>query len=86
MPLEDFVPRYFFDIRDDVLMRDEEGKEFLSSVEAVRYARRILPEIAAHEVRGEGGERQAFTVVVRDAENHPIYSAALSYVGNWLIQ
>jgi len=77
------MPRYFFDIRDHTLVYDYEGVDFSSPSEAARYAKKVLREIAADDVATDS-EHQALTVLVRDEEGHPIYSAALSYVGNWL--
>lgn len=77
------MPRYFFDIRDHVLIHDDEGTELPSPDAAAQHAQKILPGIAAHEAPMDG-ERYAFTALVRDEEGHPIYSAALSYVGTWL--
>jgi hypothetical protein len=77
------VPRYFFDIRDDALTLDDEGVEFTGPDAAAKYAKKLLPEIAAHEATF-GGERRAITVLIRGEDGRPIYSAALSYLGTWL--
>lgn len=78
------MPRYFFDIHDHTVFRDEEGIDLPGPEEAGQRAKKLLPEIAAHELPAHGSERQAITVLVTDDQGHPIYSAALSYVGTWL--
>jgi len=79
------MPRYFFDTYDRVMTRDEEGTELTGPHEAAQEATKLLPLIAAGEVPADG-EHQAFTVLVTDEEGRSIYSAALSYVGTWLIR
>ncbi|WP_264048901.1 DUF6894 family protein [Methylobacterium flocculans] len=79
------MPRYFFDIHDGHTEHDIEGTEFSGPEEAVRHAKRILPEIAVHEVPADG-EHHAMSVLVTNEDSHPIYSAALSYVGIWLVR
>ena len=81
------MPRYFFDIHDGRPKRgnepDDEGVIFDSPEAAAQYTRKFLPEIAAHESAIDD-ERQIYTVLVTDNEGHPIYTAALYYVGSWL--
>lgn len=79
------VPRYFFDIHDGQTLRDDEGMDLAGPEEAARHAKSVLPEIAAHEVPKDG-EHQAFSVLVTDEDGHPIYSAAVTYTGTWLIR
>ena len=79
------MPRYFFDIHDGQTLRDEEGTVLPGPEEAARHAKKILPGIAAHEVPKDG-EHQAFSVLVTDEDGHPIYSAAVTYTGTWLIR
>lgn len=79
------MPRYYFDVHDGHTMRDNEGTEYAGPPEAAQHAKRLLPEIAVHEVPADG-EHQALTVLVTDDEGHPVYSAALSYTGIWLIR
>ncbi|KQO73422.1 hypothetical protein ASF58_22895 [Methylobacterium sp. Leaf125] len=79
------MPRYFFDIHDGKILRDEEGTDLPGPEEAACYAKTVLPEITAHEVPRDG-EHQAFSVLVTDEDGHPIYSAAMTYTGTWLIR
>jgi protocatechuate 3,4-dioxygenase beta subunit len=79
------VPRYFFDIHDQKTIRDDDGVELSGPQEAAQYAKKVLPEIAAHEMR-KGGEHQGFSVLVTDEDGHPVYSAAVTYTGTWLIR
>ena len=79
------VPRYFFDIHDNKMFRDDDGEDFAGPEEAARHAKKILPQIVAHEVPKDG-EHQAFSVLVTDEDGHPIYSAAVTYTGTWLIR
>lgn len=79
------MPRYFFDIHDGITLRDEEGIELSGPEQAAQHAKKVLPEIVAHEVPKDG-EHQAFSVLVTDEDGHPIYSAAVTYTGTWLIR
>lgn len=79
------MPRYFFDIHDGRTVRDYEGTGYPGPHEAAQHAKRLLPEIAVHEVPANG-EHQALTVLVTDDEGHPVYSAALTYIGIWLLR
>lgn len=79
------MPRYFFDIHDGRIERDEVGFECADLQAAAKHAKDVLPEIVAHEVPTKG-ERQAFTVLVSDEDSHPIYLGALTYTGTWLIR
>ena len=79
------MPRYFFDIHDGRTDRDDVGIELPGLEDAARHAKKVLPEIAAHEIHKDG-EHQAFSVLVTDDEGHPIYSAAVTYTGTWLIR
>ncbi|WP_264050417.1 DUF6894 family protein [Methylobacterium flocculans] len=79
------MPRYFFDIHDGQTLRDEEGTDLPGPAEAARHAKKILSGIAAHEVLKNGGH-QAFSVLVTDEDGRPIYSAAVTYTGTWLIR
>jgi hypothetical protein len=87
--VEFYMPRYFFDIHDGRSNhgneRDDEGVICDSPEAAARYTRRFLPEIAAHEVETEENDT-TYTVLVRDNEGYPIYTAALYFVGSWLIR
>ncbi|TXM91274.1 hypothetical protein [Methylobacterium sp. WL116] len=79
------MPRYFFDIHDGVHRRDDEGTECADLQGAVLEAKKLLPAIAAYDVPKDG-ERQTITVLVTDEDGHAVYSAALTYVGTWLLR
>lgn len=79
------MPRYFFDIHDGRVERDDLGHECADLKAAAEHAKRILPDTAADEVPKDG-ERQAFTVLVSDEEGHPVYLGSLTYTGLWLIR
>ncbi len=78
------MPRYYFDIDDgETASEDDEGLE-LSGVAEARYrAISVLPNIA-EEVLPDGDERE-FSVTVRDAAGAPLFRAALSFRGVWLV-
>ncbi|WP_082531708.1 hypothetical protein [Methylobacterium sp. Leaf469] len=77
------MPRYFFDLHDGRTQRDNEGTELADNQAAARYAKKLLPEIAAEEVLADG-EHHTLTVLVTDEDGRPVYSAAISYAGIWL--
>lgn len=79
------MPRFFFDVHDGRIDRDEEGVLCDDLQAAALEAKLLLPEIARHEVPKDG-ERQTVTVLVTDEEGHPVYSAALCFVGTWLLR
>ncbi|GJD94511.1 DUF6894 family protein [Methylobacterium iners] len=79
------MPRYFFDVHDGRIQRDDEGTVCTDLQAAATAAKRLLPEITLNELP-RGGERQSYTVLVTDEEGQPVYSAALSFVGMWLIR
>ena len=79
------MPRYFFDIHDGRKDRDNEWIELPDPDGAARHVKKVLPEIAAHEVHKDR-EHQACSVLVTDDEGHPVYSAAVTYTGTWLIR
>ena len=67
------------------LQRDEVGVEFADLEAAIVEAKRALPSIATDELPRDGDHR-SYMVVVRDADGHAVYSAALSFVGTRLIR
>jgi protocatechuate 3,4-dioxygenase beta subunit len=79
------MPRFFFDVRDGHHERDDKGTFCDDVLAAALEAKLLLPEIARHEVPKDG-ERQIFTVLVTDEEGRPVYSAALCFVGTWLLR
>ena len=73
------MPRYFFNVYDDVVAQDEEGREFpnlaAARLEALRGARGLIAEQVTHgyivlshwiDVVDEQGEK-ALTITFRDA-------------------
>lgn len=77
------MPRYFFDIHDGALRRDEVGVVCDSLGELRREAKRILPDLAGDEIP-PGGDATAYTVLVRDDRELVIYTATLSFKGIWV--
>ena len=79
------MPRFFFDIHNGAITRDEDGLD-LPDIAAVRAkAMSILPRIAADEILGDD-DRHHFTVLVSDDDGKAIYSATLTYTGLWLLR
>lgn len=74
------MARYYFDVHDGTSQRDDEGKECPTVEDACAHAKTLLPEIALHELARDG-DRNAYTVLIRDEDNNPVYSATLSFVG-----
>ena len=64
-------------------MFDEEGSELPGLLEVRQEALACLPVIAANEIP-LGEDRRHFTVLVKDGDGLPVYSATLSFVGMWL--
>lgn len=79
------MPRYFFGSPNGCNQRDDEGTVRADLQATATVAKRLLPELALGEVPKDG-ERQSYTALVADEEGHPGYSAALSFVGMWLIR
>jgi hypothetical protein len=79
------VPRFFFDVHDGILERDDEGVLCADLQAAAQEADALLPAIALNRVATDS-ERQTITVLVTDEEDHPVYQATLSQVGTWLIR
>ncbi|WP_246694973.1 hypothetical protein [Methylobacterium sp. WL6] len=65
--------------------RDDGGVVCADLQAAALEAKRLLPAIAVYEIL-EDGERQIITVVVTDEDGHAVYSAALTFVGTWLLR
>jgi hypothetical protein len=73
------VPRYFFDIHDDVqAVSDTEGELCASPDEAGKRAAQILSEIALHEPRQDGCSN--LLAPVRDEAERVVFTATLSIV------
>ena len=77
------LPRYFFDIEDGGLQIDETGTECADLDAVQRAAMQILPEIARFET--DVADRHTFTVIARDADRYPVFTATLSLTGLWLV-
>ncbi|MBN4094865.1 MULTISPECIES: hypothetical protein [Methylobacterium] len=78
------MPRYFFDIHNGLLLsRDAIGSE-CNGREGIRFeAMRALPSIARDEIPKDG-DRQAFSVLVRDEDDITVYSATLTFAGLYI--
>ncbi|RYF22144.1 MAG: hypothetical protein EOO77_04685 [Oxalobacteraceae bacterium] len=79
------MPRYFFDIHDGSHTHDDVGVECADLQSVALEAKRMLPAVAKDEVP-KGSELQSVMVLVTDEEGHPVYSAALTYTGSWLLR
>lgn len=78
------MPRYYFDVVDSGLVRDDEGLE-LSDVETAREeAIRALPDLAKGVLPSAGHEE--VRVTVRDRESHAICEASLTIRARWLTE
>jgi hypothetical protein len=77
------MTRYFFDHLVNGRYQEDDTGEELSTLEQVRSeAMRVLPSIAKDEVH-RGPDQQTYTVLVKDAEGQPVYTATLTYAGLW---
>ncbi len=77
------MPRYFFDIRDDVsAVSDTEGEMCANPDEAGRHAVQILSEIALHNPSQNGC--CGLLALVRDEAERVVFTVTLSIVGKRL--
>ena len=78
------MPRYYFDIHSGSSFgRDAIGTE-CDGHEGIRFeAMRALPSIARDEIPKDG-DRQAFTVLVRDENDITVYTATVTFAGLWI--
>lgn len=78
------MPRYFFDIHyGPTFARDPIGTE-CDGHEGVRFeAMRALPAIARDQIP-QDGDRQAFTMLVRDTNDVTVYTATVTFAGLWI--
>ena len=75
--MDDLMPRYFFDVRDGSVTRDDVGLEF-DSIDAARSeAARALAEMARDVL--PGAYARELTIEVRDESNEPLLRAALRF-------
>ncbi len=78
------MARYYFHVHDGkALRRDAEGGEYDDDEDVRQEARKALPEIAKGEIPRDG-DKQTFTVIVRDENNATVYTATMTYAGLWL--
>lgn len=78
------MPRYFFDIHDGFqLQRDTVGSQLDGAAQIRHEAMQALPAIARDEIPKDG-DKQAFTVLVRDENNLTVYTATLTFAGLWM--
>lgn len=77
------MPRFFFDISDGVITKDDEGLEYPNAHAARDAAIRTLPDIAREEI-GVGGSR-AVTVLMRDEAGRALFTASLTLTAAWLV-
>ncbi len=76
-PREAVVPRYFFDVFNGRLVRDDTGLE-LDGIEAARAeVRRCLPEMAAHASEQEA---RHLRIDVRDEAGNYVLTGTLAMV------
>ncbi|MGH1569395.1 DUF6894 family protein [Methylobacterium sp. P31] len=77
------MPRYFFDIHDDVqAVSDTDGEVCANPDEAGRRAAQILSEIALHNPPENGCSE--LLALVRDEAERVVFTATLSIVGKRL--
>jgi hypothetical protein len=72
--------RYFFDIHDGEFRPDSEGTDCADFEAARREAMIALPEISRWAIPADG-DKQAFTVLVRDEDGALVYTATLTFAG-----
>lgn len=78
------MARYFFDIHNSQsLMRDAVGSECDSPEAVQKEAMETLPQIARDAIPNDG-DKQAYTVLVRNEQNLTVYTATLTFAGLWL--
>jgi hypothetical protein len=77
------MPRYYFDIDDGESLTEDDDGLLLADIEDVRkHAIAALPSLA-EEVLPDG-DRQRFSVTVRNERGVPIFRASLSLSSEWL--
>lgn len=74
------MPRYFFDLYDDTWTLDRFGAERASVEHAYREAKRLLPALAQDEVPDDG-RSIIYTVLAKDEDSQPVYTATLTLAG-----
>lgn len=78
------MAQYFFDtFENGKHILDDRGIECSTPTQVRIEAMKVLPSIAREEIPRDG-DRQAFTVLVKDEAGKPVYSATLTFAGLWL--
>ena len=77
------MARYFFDFFDGTVMRDPVGYECAGYEDIRHEVMKALPEIAKGAIP-QDGDKQAFTVSVRNESNLTVYTATLTFAGVWM--
>ena len=78
------MARYYFDIHDGrAFIRDPVGTECAGPADLRFEAMSVLPLIAK-DLIPTAGDKQAFTVLVRDESNATVYTATLTFAGLWM--
>lgn len=77
------MARYFFDFHDGELHRDSHGVECAGPKEICHEAMRALPDMATGKIP-EDGQKQAYSLLVRNERNLTVYTATLTFGGIWL--
>ena len=62
---------------------DSEGQDCTSLSEVRKEAMHALPEIAKSEIPKDG-DKQTFTLFVRDEQDRPVYTATITFSGIWV--
>ncbi|KAB1073219.1 DUF6894 family protein [Methylobacterium planeticum] len=70
---------------DSGVKQDDTGVEFAGMTDVRKAAQHRLPDIAREEIP-EDGDRQSVTVLVRDEDGHPAYTATSNDAGLWLLR
>lgn len=79
------MPRFFFDVDDGVVYKDDVGVELPTAESLPDEAMRFLVDLARHE-RPKGAPDRSITVVVRDHTSRPVYTCTLNLIGLYLPQ
>ncbi|BCM88117.1 DUF6894 family protein [Methylobacterium indicum] len=78
------MARYYFDVHDGRdLNRDNIGTECCDRAAIRNEAMVLLPSIARDAIPMDG-DRQSFTVLVRNESSLTVYTATLSFTGLWV--
>jgi hypothetical protein len=72
------VPRFFFDIHDDIDLIDNVGMDFPNLVAARSQAALALSEFAKEALPGNGPDKQ-FTVTIRDEHGKVVLTCTLVF-------